>query len=265
MKALFFDIDGTLQSEKTGTIPESAKRAIAQAQANGHLAFVNTGRPRASLEPAILNLGLDGYICGCGTYIEYRGQILLNSVLPLKTQQKIVACLKRDHISAILEGTQAVYYAADERHPTVLDIRQHYAEVGFDTTKTWDDADLSFAKLTCWLNDDSDFNRFVKDMAHLLVPIKRGENFYEWIQPAYSKATGIHTILKRFNLSMEDAFAFGDSTNDLSMLQAVKYSVAMKESHSEVRQQAYWVTRDVDEDGIALALEHFGLCKRSMS
>lgn len=60
MKLLFFDIDGTLMSEKTGLIPKSAKRAIKKAQEAGHLVFINTGRPRSTIEDKILNLGLDG-------------------------------------------------------------------------------------------------------------------------------------------------------------------------------------------------------------
>ena len=40
MKALFFDIDGTLLSEKTRQIPESAKEALKEARRRGHLVFI---------------------------------------------------------------------------------------------------------------------------------------------------------------------------------------------------------------------------------
>ena len=43
-KALFFDIDGTLLSEVTKTVPESAKKALSLARSLGHLVFINTGR-----------------------------------------------------------------------------------------------------------------------------------------------------------------------------------------------------------------------------
>ena len=46
-KMLFFDIDETLVSHKTFTIPESTKRAIKEAQDRGHLVFVNTGRTKS--------------------------------------------------------------------------------------------------------------------------------------------------------------------------------------------------------------------------
>ena len=43
-KALFFDIDGTLLSEKTRRVPDSAKEALKQAREKGHLVLINTGR-----------------------------------------------------------------------------------------------------------------------------------------------------------------------------------------------------------------------------
>lgn len=66
---LFFDIDGTLLSNDTHQIPESALNAIAAAQKNGHLAFINTGRTFRTMPAFLKELGFDGFLCGCGTRI----------------------------------------------------------------------------------------------------------------------------------------------------------------------------------------------------
>lgn len=55
---LFFDIDGTLLSNDTHQIPESALNAIAAAQKNGHLAFINTGRTLRTMPAFLKELGL---------------------------------------------------------------------------------------------------------------------------------------------------------------------------------------------------------------
>ena len=68
---LFFDIDGTLLSNATHQIPESALSAIAAAQKNGHLVFINTGRTIRTMPSFLKTLGFDGYLCGCGTRIVY--------------------------------------------------------------------------------------------------------------------------------------------------------------------------------------------------
>ena len=44
MKALFFDIDGTLLSEITKEIPQSALDALKKTAEKGNLTFINTGR-----------------------------------------------------------------------------------------------------------------------------------------------------------------------------------------------------------------------------
>lgn len=45
MKALFFDIDGTLVSFKTHEIPVSTVAALEQAHDSGVKIFISTGRP----------------------------------------------------------------------------------------------------------------------------------------------------------------------------------------------------------------------------
>ena len=71
IKALFFDIDGTLVSFKTHQIPVSTVSAIAEAKARGVQIFISTGRPKiiinnlAALEEREL---IDGYITMNGGY-----------------------------------------------------------------------------------------------------------------------------------------------------------------------------------------------------
>lgn len=45
IKALFFDIDGTLVSFKTHQIPESTVEALTLAKEKGIKVFISTGRP----------------------------------------------------------------------------------------------------------------------------------------------------------------------------------------------------------------------------
>ncbi len=69
MKALFFDIDGTLIDNETKQVPKSALKAIKEAREAGHLTFINTGRVECIIENIKNRFNMDGYICGCGTQI----------------------------------------------------------------------------------------------------------------------------------------------------------------------------------------------------
>ncbi len=42
---LFFDADGTLIDEEKHAVPPDAAEALRKARNNGHLVFLNTGRP----------------------------------------------------------------------------------------------------------------------------------------------------------------------------------------------------------------------------
>ena len=57
--ALFLDIDGTILSEITKEIPQSAMDAMRAAKRAGHLLFINTGRTFCSIPPKISQFELD--------------------------------------------------------------------------------------------------------------------------------------------------------------------------------------------------------------
>ena len=56
--------------------------------------------------------------------------------------------------------------------------------------------------------------------------------------------------------------AFGDGGNDIPMLKYAGIGVAMGNAREEVQAAADYVTASVDEEGIVLALETFGLLKK---
>ena len=83
MKALFFDIDGTLLSEKTRQIPESAKEALKEARRRGHLVFINTGRVYCHLSQIRSEVEADGFLCGCGTCVVVQDRFSTATRFPM--------------------------------------------------------------------------------------------------------------------------------------------------------------------------------------
>ena len=66
-------------------------------------------------------------------------------------------------------------------------------------------------------------------------------------------------VLENYGLTLEDAYVFGDSSNDLAMFQFVEHAVAMGNHDPVLDPYAEFVTKTVEEDGIAFAMEHYGL------
>ena len=79
------------------------------------------------------------------------------------------------------------------------------------------------------------------------------------IAPGGGKVTGIRKYLDRCGLQPEEIIAFGDGENDLDMLRFAGIGVAMGNAEVAVKEAADFVTADIDDDGIAKALRHFGL------
>ena len=73
------------------------------------------------------------------------------------------------------------------------------------------------------------------------------------------KSVGIDKVLAYEGLSLDDAMAFGDGGNDVTMLSHVPYGIAMGNACDELKRVSAYVTDSVDEDGVEKALRHFGL------
>ena len=79
------------------------------------------------------------------------------------------------------------------------------------------------------------------------------------MNPACSKASGVALLAQHLGISMEEVMAIGDNNNDLEMLQAVGWSVAMGQAPEAIKAVANAVTTSNAEDGVALAIERYAL------
>lgn len=254
-KMVFFDIDGTLITEDTYIIPESAKAAIKQAQANGHLMFVNTGRPPLIIDPIIKELGFDGYICGCGTYVEYHGEVLYShEVYPEEAKRLVEQFLEAD-TEPIFEGRTALY-AEPNRSEYIKFCVDRSASQGA-AILPFGDGGFTFDKIFLEYFDNTAFLELMDKLSGRWEWIDRGLNLAEIIPAGHSKASGIQVLTDHLGISLEQCFVLGDSNNDLPMLTFVPNSIAMGNASDSLKEKVAFVTADIKEDGVAKALKHF--------
>ena len=114
MAAIFFDIDGTLW-DRDNNIPQSTKEAIHQLQENGHQTFLCSGRTRVFINSEeLLGMGFDGIVCGCGTFIEYKGKEMLYKEIDRELLKKAVQIFYDYDIAMVMEGRHMLYMDADK-------------------------------------------------------------------------------------------------------------------------------------------------------
>ncbi len=260
-KVIFFDIDGTLISEKTGEVPESAVEAIHKAQKNGHLAVINTGRTFRLLHikemEKVLEIGFDAFICGCGTRIIYRGETLFHRSVEEDMARKVVNALKKYKINGILEGDRDLFM--DKSGTKCPEKWQIFNDLYLEVSKSWDSPEVSMDKLYTMVNPESDLDGFRKELEGDFDFIDRERGFYEIVPHGCTKASGIQKLIDHLGISLADTISIGDSNNDLPMLTYTAVSIAMGRHSEGLQDKVDYITKTVEEDGIYHALSHYGL------
>lgn len=263
-KAVFFDADGTIMDIQKG-LAQDIPRAIERLHANGHRAFLCTGRSRAFVPPYIEELGLDGIIAGISTYIELGGKCLFNREIPQETALRSVRVLRENGLIPLLEGTEYMYYDTNEYNVQV----DWFADLitaqlaGKRRPITGNEGELHFGKISAKRRPGCSAQRACELLAGDYDFIWHGGGFaggtIEMVPKGFSKATGISALCRELNISLHDTVAFGDSSNDLAMLEAAGFSVAMGNASAELAARADYRTAPWDQGGVTQALEHLSL------
>lgn len=259
MKAIcFFDVDDTLVPFGLNDIREQEKKILNQLLKNGHYVFVNTGRTRSFIPSFLLDFPFSGYAAGCGTYIEINHQLKHFYEFNQNTGKEIIKDLQKYNLSAILEGHSSNAFIHETNHPVMEALQKVYKKQNI-TVSNPSDENCRFSKFNIFPNENGDIDTFIKKYESSLEFISRHHNFYEVTPKDYSKGTAVTTIANDLNIPIENCYCFGDSTNDLSMLQAVKHSIVMGNGDEKAKEIAEFVTHDCADDGIEYACKHYGL------
>lgn len=252
IRILFFDIDGTLVNPKTGSISEKTAEAIHRLRIRGKKVCIATGRPTASL-PDLRGFSIDAFCTFNGSLCYTESEIIHSDPIA-----------PRD-VDTILKNAAAI------GRPVSLAIRNRLVANGFDQ----DLADYyALAGLTLTADPDfeeacredvyqimlgcrkSDHDTIVQDAQGVKVAVS-WDRAVDIIPVGSGKGSAIAKILTYFGLNPSQAMAFGDSYNDVEMLQAVGTGVAMGNAPDELKAVADAVCRPVSEDGIFhYCLEH---------
>jgi hypothetical protein len=82
----------------------------------------------------------------------------------------------------------------------------------------------------------------------------------ELINRAFDKGRGVALVARSLGVAIADTVGFGDSMNDLEMIETVGVSVCMANGSETLKQRADLVCPAVTEDGLAQAFRTLKLC-----
>ncbi|MEO1558212.1 MAG: HAD-IIB family hydrolase, partial [Cyanobacteria bacterium J06632_19] len=82
--------------------------------------------------------------------------------------------------------------------------------------------------------------------------------FFEATNPLVNKGAAVRYIAEELlDLQRNNVMTVGDNFNDLEMLEYARIGVAMGNAPAQVKAQANWVAPNVEQDGVAAAIEKF--------
>lgn len=257
-KVLFFDIDNTILT-RTNEIPESTFRAFERLHEKGHLVFINTGRSRAYVQnPMLLSLGFDGFITGCGTMIEYQGEIIKDSKLDVDLVEHTVNTLRKYKIRPILEGKEYLYFDESEfgTDPYGMKLKRELGERRLTIEDEWRRWEIN--KYACDTTG-ADRETCFKELEAYYDFMIHNERVVEIVPKGCHKGTGILDVCNYLGIDVKDTIAFGDSANDIGMLETAGLAVVVGNGSEAAKAHADYVTTAIGDDGIFNACKYLGL------
>ena len=255
VKAIFFDVDGTLVSFRTHTIPASALKALHTLRAKGIKLFLATGRHRAMLKPVDDLFRFDGYITLSGQYCFADGQVLHSNPMPSEAVEELVSASGDGLFSSIFLEGEDIYLNCINDYT-----RQFISDLSIPMPPVRP-AEYALGRTVYQAVTflDREHEHLLLDRAPHLKTTRWHPHFLDVIPPTGGKDKGMDAILAYFGIPLEASMAFGDGENDLSMLVHAGIGVAMGTASDAVKAQADYAAPTVDDDGVAQALAHFGL------
>ena len=256
-KYVFFDIDGTIYDYVTG-IPDSTRDAVRMLKENGHHPIICTGRTRVMIFDEILELGFDGIVAGCGTYVEWEGKVLYVRELPLEKIIRLVECFRRNGFAAYPEGNEYFYYDPVYIDDPAGSIYKIYQMKIPGHVRPIDYSDMRASKVSAKYTSRSNVQAVIDEVSGDYFWTDH-KSLFETVPKDATKGIGVKNLLDHIGADREDTYGFGDSFNDLDMLQLVKHGVVMGNGDEELKKRIPVHTESMLDDGVYKALKRFGL------
>ncbi len=256
IKAIFFDIDGTLVSFQTHTVPTPTREALAQLRRQGVKLFIATGRPLAQINN-LDGLVFDGYVTLNGAYcLQGDGTVISRHPIPHSDVEALIRYQRHDPFPCICVSEHDISINFIDQH--VEQLFQMVA-VAIPPIKPLEEAARNdIFQMSLYVSRKQEA-RLISQVLPECSSSRWNPLFTDLNRKGIDKAKGIDLMLAHYGLTRAESMAFGDGGNDIPMLRHVAIGIALGNATDEVKAHADYVTDSVDEEGIPNALRHFGL------
>ena len=260
-KIVFFDLDRTLLNKELEIFEEN-KEAIKNARESGIEIVICSGRQQSQVRYYQEKAGAGRYIIttnGSEIYDTQEEEQLFKLPLEIEYCKEIYNYIIENGLFFRIDTKYARYF--NEEHNRIMN------EILFDEEpeKFFNENDvLQFSVGSTDSKKIDELSEWLKKFEYAKI-----ENRYitritadkldviNIVNKSVSKGNAIRGLCKYLKIDLEDAVAFGDDMNDISMFEAVGYPVAMGNANDELKAMASEITLENDQPGIADVLNRF--------
>lgn len=260
--AVFSDIDGTLLNSEHRITPRT-RAAIEAVRAAGVPFVIVTARGITATYPL---LEQEGITCAV---VAYSGGVILDEARNVIHHHGLTRAQAQELVEfAEAEGldmTWSAYSFEDWVCPDRSDPRiQEEERIVMAQAREGDIASIERDEVQkvlclCGAGSTADVLRRLRDRFPERLVVQSSPTLLEFMPAGTTKAVAVRTLCELWGIDPTDAYAFGDSSNDMPMLEAVGHGYLMGNASDELLASASRVAPSNDEDGVARVLERLGL------
>ncbi len=255
IKAIFFDVDGTLVSHTKGGIPESTIYALNKLREKGIKLFVATGRHKTEIKNLPVNIfDFDGYVTINGQYCyDAKGNVIHTCSINNEDIKNVIDIFRDKKVPMTFVEENKIYinFSNDNVERIQKSISSPVPQMGEYTENT--------PIYQIMVYDTEENTNYVASKMNNCITKSWNEDAIDIIPANGGKDIGIKNVIDYYGILQEEIMAFGDGENDATMLKFAHIGVAMGNGKEITKSQADYVTSHIDEDGILKALEHFNI------
>lgn len=263
-KVLVLDIDGTLTNSKK-EITENTRKALIEIQKQGHIVVIASGRPTAGIVKIAEELCLDEF---GGYVLSFNGARITNWQTKEIIYQNVLSedLVRPLYNFAVENNLGLVSYEADSvvtgtRHDEYMELEAKINGIEIKDVQNFPeylDFDVNKCLFTASPNVAEKYEKQLVEIYGNRASIYRSEPFFIEVMPeGVDKAASLDKLVTMLGLTKEDTICCGDGFNDLSMIRYAGIGVAMENAQKAVKNEADFITRSNDDEGIVYVIEKF--------
>lgn len=198
------------------------------------------------------------FVAENGAFVKDGKERIFAADMPHSTVEQVIdLCRKYPQINTILCGVNSAYCQKGTVSQAFFGFASLYYHrlAWVDDLKAVDDQILKFALEVPEERTMEFYTLLCQNLEGLVEPTASGHGCIDLIIPGCHKASGLERLCKRWQIDPQDLAAFGDSGNDIEMLQYCGQSYAMANADDRVKQTARFLCASNDEDGVLEILD----------